>query len=478
MRGARFFAAAFAASIALLGTAGTGAAATSGTIDLSSLAAIDSYLASKGYDPSTFVHQVGMQNYAGPASGCPGIGWNCTTAARVVQLAFPGGQNVSDCDSGPAVVVQSQAAWNDYSCSQSESESVDVTQSGDSNRLRVKQIIDERSSNPDTTQTAIEQVGVSQTGTKRNDVDVLQIVRQTIGTSAEKDPANQVANQEATITQHVSGAGSNFSKIHQGQDQNISGTGTGSQSQNVTSQLPDCAPETVTPTAPNACVEVDQTTDHGTNNSRLLQKINQQGTTSGVATQQQGMPYSPDTAGGDGIKGHVHQTVNYVDGKSLDHASAQERQQLFSGGGSQQQFDPIGCCGASQQGGTNDNEIVDEQGFDSAKGAPMPMQVLQLFGEIHTQGSCSATQHARTNGDATNTSANSPCPALIENTSCTSAPDSCTTIQTPPCADEYCIVPDSGPPLVLTFFSTSPTYGASMPALDVTSEPDWYTASW
>ena len=92
MRGARIFGAVFAASLGLLVTAGSGTAATNSTPDLSSLAAIDSYLVSKGFDPSTFVHQVGMNNYAGPAASCPGIGWNCTSQNVPPPSFEPAGQ--------------------------------------------------------------------------------------------------------------------------------------------------------------------------------------------------------------------------------------------------------------------------------------------------------------------------------------------------------------------------------------------------
>src|SRR5207302_3812550 len=249
-----------------------------------------------------FVHQVGMNNYAGPAASCPGIGWNCTTALRVVQLAFPGGQNSMECDGDDhmskkreCVGVQSKGSTNTFTCRETSNETAATetcgpyTQSGDTNHAHIKQVVTQQSNVADTTQTAAESADLTQNGTVRNDVDVLQLVRQTIGTTAEHDPSTQVANNSAAIRQNITGWGTNLSKIHQGEDQNVSGTGTGSQFQNMDSLLPDCAPETITPTLPNACAEVLQTTDNGTNNSRLLQLINERGTTNGIATQQQGM---------------------------------------------------------------------------------------------------------------------------------------------------------------------------------------------
>jgi hypothetical protein len=83
------------AALTLSGGAGAGAASQPPKIDLSSPAAIDTYLQSIGVDPAKVVKQAGLKNYAGPS--CPGIGWNCTTAALVVQVATPGGENGFQC---------------------------------------------------------------------------------------------------------------------------------------------------------------------------------------------------------------------------------------------------------------------------------------------------------------------------------------------------------------------------------------------
>jgi hypothetical protein len=74
--------------------------------DLSTLEAAKAYLVSQGFDPSKFIFQVGLKNYAGPS--CPGLGWNCTTANLVVQIAAPGGTNWADCapDAQQCVIVQ------------------------------------------------------------------------------------------------------------------------------------------------------------------------------------------------------------------------------------------------------------------------------------------------------------------------------------------------------------------------------------
>ena len=64
--------------------------------DLSSLPAIEAYLVSIGVDPDSVVVQQGPLNYAGPS--CPGDGWNCTAATRVVQISTAtSGANIFDC---------------------------------------------------------------------------------------------------------------------------------------------------------------------------------------------------------------------------------------------------------------------------------------------------------------------------------------------------------------------------------------------
>jgi hypothetical protein len=78
--------------------------------DISTPEAATAYLISRGYDPSTFVFQVGLKNYAGPS--CPGLDWNCTGAARVVQIASAGGMNYAACaeDVRQCLIVQGSSA--------------------------------------------------------------------------------------------------------------------------------------------------------------------------------------------------------------------------------------------------------------------------------------------------------------------------------------------------------------------------------
>ena len=77
------------AAMALIGGAGAVVqpqSITSPAIDLSTRSSVVKYLSSLGIDSKRIVIQRGARNYAGPH--CPGKGWTCTTAKRVVQISF------------------------------------------------------------------------------------------------------------------------------------------------------------------------------------------------------------------------------------------------------------------------------------------------------------------------------------------------------------------------------------------------------
>src|SRR5438045_1011857 len=121
LRGIAAIAAAFA-MLAFVSSAATGT--SSPKPDLTSPTGINAYLTSLGIDPATVVRQAGPLNYAGPAAGCPGLGWNCTTATTVVQVTPAGGTNSADitCKANPpstmtspageCLIVQSSASGN------------------------------------------------------------------------------------------------------------------------------------------------------------------------------------------------------------------------------------------------------------------------------------------------------------------------------------------------------------------------------
>ena len=84
-----------AVAAALLFVGGATARGTGASTALPTLAHADRYLSSLGLDPAGFVVQRGARNYAG--AKCPGKGWNCTKAKRVLQIASSGGVNAVVC---------------------------------------------------------------------------------------------------------------------------------------------------------------------------------------------------------------------------------------------------------------------------------------------------------------------------------------------------------------------------------------------
>ncbi|HXJ48088.1 MAG TPA: hypothetical protein VNF91_02855, partial [Candidatus Acidoferrum sp.] len=98
---------ALCAGAALMSASGAAPANVHGgaAIDVSSRAAVVSYLRSIHIDPRGVVIQRGARNYAG--SACPGQGWNCTSTAHpVVQVAASGGRNLFTCSTAHCAVVQ------------------------------------------------------------------------------------------------------------------------------------------------------------------------------------------------------------------------------------------------------------------------------------------------------------------------------------------------------------------------------------
>ena len=464
----------FTALVLLTAGAAGGAAATM-KLDLSTPAAVDAYLLSQGVNPSTVVKQVGLRNYAGPASGCPGVGWNCTTATQVAQIASAGGENRASCTGVvPTVTPSSQsclivqgAPTNRAECKQRLSSEPDaeqhcvITQSGTQNSALVDQTINQGATS---TQRAIQTASVTQSDEKgHNDAQVHQTVQQSsrTGTSQVQD-----AHQVADVVQDATGAGKNDSHVHQAQKQSAVGGTT--QSQNMAglpSALADCAFSPGSPSAPNACAYVNQTTVDGLNKSHLHQFGDQDARSSLVSTQTQGTP----TGGNDG---QVEQQVTGT-GSSANHAVQKKRQRASAAPlSSQTQYDPTGCCGISQTGGTNNSENIDQEAVQSASESGLAYQVATLTGSSNTTGSCDIRHHARNNDASTNFSADEePCPELIIETQCANSVAAegegfCSSETLPPPSES-----------LFTLFATTPTRGAEIPPLDVLAEPSSYTGS-
>jgi hypothetical protein len=140
----------------LTSSAGAAAQTSAAPARLSTQAAAAKYLRSLGIDPAGVVVQRGSKNYAGPS--CPGAGWNCTKATRVLQISGRAGAasaNSFSCTPAAAgtqpphkcVIVQTSTTGNNTAaCRLSSTESgaqqqCSVTQTSVSgtNRVEVKE---------------------------------------------------------------------------------------------------------------------------------------------------------------------------------------------------------------------------------------------------------------------------------------------------------------------------------------------------
>jgi hypothetical protein len=463
-----------AAMFALLGgsTAASGAQ-TSLFPDLSTAAAIDSYLVSKGIDPATVVKQSGRKNYAGAA--CPGAGWTCTASTRVVQVAPAGGKNVADCVGGGSCVVlqiaaagpSSSSANNVAHCKKRDTGDDQAQSCDDIDQLgpRNHAFVDERITSTggpeqDATQTAhVKQEGVF------NASDIHQDVRQS--TSAPGDQKQDV-HQRADVEQSVSANGENFSHVHQAHDQNESGVAL-TQSQNTeVNPLLDCADDKVP--NPNQCVNVSQVADGGKNASHLHQMIGERQTSTSATTQTQGRNDG-------GQEGDVHQQNPLPSGENIDFPHQDIRQWQSSATGIHpiqiQATDP-GCCGVGTQiGGTKNIEFI-HQATTQSSTEPNASQSATLFGQIHQvndpANSCRIEQHGRNNSDAGHFSAEGDsaagCFDLELATVCTSSGEGGSCQEVDPCT----VNPACGDIVLLSFPST-PTFGQRIAMPDYKAEP-------
>lgn len=383
------------------------------------------------------VKQTGLRNYAGP--NCPGAGWNCTNATRVLQIATDGGENRASCSEAPDFTstgvscdITQSGSNNQAWCLQRtnleplSAQTCMITQNGDRNRAVVSQSIDQKDGSEQTaSQSATVTQGPAVGGTSaRNDSQIIQVVRQKAGpgdddededseaSSLSAPAAEQTQNafQSAVVTQTALGAGKNSSDINQSQHQKARNALEQSQNTGL-SPLADCA--FGAPSNPNACANVAQHSEAGKNKSDLHQSIKANAKTHVEATQRQGSSVG-------GLEGQVHQDT--LTGSSTDSAKQKKDLSLKAPDGStQSQFDPVRCCGTfSQVGGAGNKEVVDQSSALKAQGDADASQSVNLTGEsVSPTGSCVLSQHATINGASTPNSASfSPCPFVILETSC------------------------------------------------------------
>jgi hypothetical protein len=422
-----------------------------------------------GIDSATVVRQVGLLNYAGPS--CPGVGWNCTTATNVVQVASAGGQNRFECAPEDDQVVPTDEDTNTCAIDQmgdnnkarcklrdteepTSIQTCTVTQTGKRNSADIDMTIEQKTGPiQDGQQTAT----VKQMATERNQSQIHQTVKQRTSTSPTQ---MQDGYQLADVQQDATGS-ENFSHVHQALDQDESGSAT-TQEQNTKLQLP-CSGKDA-----NQCALVLQDNGGGKNDSHLHQAIGErQSTKAPSANQTQGDPAN-------GNEGDVHQANPDGVGQNHDHAHqvVTQRQSGPNGTTSQEQNTDPRCCGGSQVGGEKNREDIHQATTQSAS-ASNASQFSTLFGEVHQvsdpANSCKIDHHARNNSDSTHESVSgteAECFALVLLTTCSSGGEGGTCTTTEPCVD--CLA------LPILSLTTSPTFGRDIAMPNYTSEPAEY----
>lgn len=368
-------------------------------LDLSTTQAIKQYLRSIGVDPASVVVQRGVRNYAGPR--CPGKGWTCTTAKRVVQIST--WSNSFECTgtmtpSNTCTIVQS-SPQNNARCVQKMDaaiavETCDITQTGTYNNAYVSQDIDSNSA-PTTantqTQNAKQVANIKQMGFS-NSVDVRQDVDHALkGTAVTALTQKQDSSQIVTVCQggisncSTTNDGTNDSKIHQQRLGLARASGPGVVQLQDTDGGPDCSP--TFPYSPNICANVEQSSATR-NDSDLHQQQHLSGHAPVDATQSQ-------LQASGGLDGHV---VQPTIGNAQNTNNAHQHLTAEANGAVMQKQDPgMGCC--SMQTSKKSKANIHQVGVLSATSLSAQQQ-LDIEGDCVSTGSCLVVSHGRINGSS------------------------------------------------------------------------------
>ena len=380
--------------LVLVGGASAGGSAQSSTwATLAHGGSAARYLTSLGLDPSSFVVQRGRRNYAGPK--CPGKGWTCTNAPRVLQVAMSGGFNSVSCSaSGGGGSVVSSGGTSSSTC-----KIVQVSSTGSNTATCTE------SSSTTSSGTLTQSCDITQTSTSgSNKATVTQTLVQ--GPSACSPPSGtsslqtQTATQIASIVQS-SPAGGATANVSQTASQCASSTTTGavSESQSTDQEFTiRQGPIGFDPSSPNC-------NNHGVLGATATQSQHQDGY-AGTATS--------------GTQNQHADLIGHIDQCSLDHAdysAAQSEDQFFApnpnAGVVQTQTGPThfqgkpapprgarvlqrGDCCSFQ--GTNPTDFCTITQTTSQIANPNAVQTEQLTTTAGTSGSCTGKINGTQNG--------------------------------------------------------------------------------
>ncbi len=369
--------AAVAGSALLVGAAGAGSASSRGAaahpIRFASVPQIRKYLRARHISTVGMVVQRGAHNYAGPS--CPGSGWICTKATRVLQVANPSsnGQNTFECTATPASSGSNPPGFPPEppfpfpgfpttTNAPTDCVIVQINSSGTKNTARC---VIRSTMNPVTESCAIYQ----QNTTGANEAFIEQVIRQT-----QTDQALQTGTQQAAVEQH-NGSGSNSVQSKQRIDQSLTQGG-------------DSVDQTQ---KPSIYVSVQQSSDSGKNSAHGEQTVQADERATGkTATGNQRQDST--------LEGHV--TQNSVD---ISEAAVRQHEDLDQKSPkdstvSESQSGPMECC-SNQSVNPNDRFNLDQSSSLSAT-SPFADQFTRIDGLCESSGICSVNQFARVNGDS------------------------------------------------------------------------------
>jgi hypothetical protein len=339
--------------------------------DLSTNEGVAAYLSSRGLNAKGFVIQRGRLNYAGPK--CPGRKWKCTKKTKVVQVASgKHGRNRVDCDG--ALTQTTNAA----TCI--------VVQTATSGKNKARCSLATRDVSP-----VVLMCQITQTNT---DGDNIARVRERV---AQRDGADQRATVNALVTQR---------------------NGTGDNESDVNQRINQRSDEVSMATVPTQNQEgrfsglIAQTSDSGSNDSRLIQDLDQSGKASGgtnIVQRQfgEGLGDVDQTIGdvGEGAtvnsKSKPKKSRKSKKSKSFSKSFARQTEhQRLQGPGQQTQIGPFSCC-STQLGGDPDRTQtrIRQRSHQKASQATAE-QSISLEGTCTTVGDCGIRHRAQNNEDS------------------------------------------------------------------------------
>ncbi len=374
--------AAVAGSALLVGAAGAGSAssrrAAAHPTGFTSVAQIKRYLRARHISSAGMVVQRGSHNYAGLS--CPGRGWTCTKAKRVLQVASSdsNGQNQFECSSTPAssgpnptgFPPEPPSPFPGFPAASNTTTDCVIVQINSSGTKNTARCVIRSTVNPVTESCAVYQ----QNTTGANDAFIEQVIRQT-----QTDQARQTGTQQAAVKQD-NGSGSNSVQSKQRIDQSLTQGG-------------DSVDQTQ---KPSIYVSVQQSSDSGKNSAHGDQTVQANETATSKTASGNQNQYST-------LEGHV--TQNSMD---VSEAAVRQHEDLDQNSKDstviESQSGPMECC-SNQSVNPNDRFNLDQSSSLSAT-SPSADQFTRIDGLCESSGICSVNQFARVNGDSEHNSCN------------------------------------------------------------------------